>query len=136
MITAKELAKEIKRGVEWLIKNDQGCYTIKLDYVLAVCVGWSDGFDPNDETVIHSTTSPTWAITAGIKAWQSDSLRTDFDLINSPYSEEEVFDDDVTISQNENYNELAEYFLKDYKELSEYDIDYDGSILGDAIPSF
>lgn len=67
--TPKTLAKEIKSAVKWLKKEDCGCVTLKLNGTLAVCVGWSDGFDPDDETVIHSKTSPTYGICAAIKAW-------------------------------------------------------------------
>ena len=48
--TAETLAEEIKAAVEWLKEEDCGCVTLKLNGTLAVCVGWSDGFDPDDET--------------------------------------------------------------------------------------
>jgi hypothetical protein len=48
-ITPETLAKEIKSAVEWLKEKDCGCVTLKLNGTLAVCVGWSDGFDPDDE---------------------------------------------------------------------------------------
>ena len=99
-MTKQKLAKEIKYAVEWLIKEDCGCVTIKLDDTLAVCVGWSDGYDVTDTDVIHSKQSPTWCINAGIKVWTSDSMRTDNDFINSTnYDDtEDVWDTDVAIS--------------------------------------
>ena len=84
MLNKQKLVKEIKSSVEWLINEDCGCVTIKLDDTLAVCVGWSDGYDVTDTDVIHSKQSPTWCINAGIKVWTSDSMRTDYDFINSP----------------------------------------------------
>lgn len=66
-MTKDVLAKEIPSAVKWLIEEDCGCSTIKLDDRLAVCVGWSDGYDPNDAWSIHSKESPTFCITAGIK---------------------------------------------------------------------
>ena len=126
----QELAQEIKAAVEWLIKEDCGCSTIKLDDRLAVCVGWSDGYDEKDETVIHSKESPTYCINAGIKVWTSDDLRVDFDWINSPYDGNgEVWNDDCSISPNENYEKLAEYFLIEYETLSAMTIAKDGKIL-------
>ena len=71
--TPDTLAKEIKSAVEWLKEEDCGCVTLKLNGTLAVCIGWSNGFDPEDETVIHSKTSPTWAICGGIIAGGSES---------------------------------------------------------------
>lgn len=125
------LAKEIKTAVKLLVKEDCGCSTIKLDEKLAVCVGWLDGYNTKDIDVIHSNENPTWCINAGIKVWTSDSLRTDFDFINSPYYEDgAVWDTDGRISPHENYEMLAEYLLKEYKEMLKFDIDDDGKIVG------
>ena len=127
--TVKTLAKEIKAAVKWLKEEDHGCVTLKLDGTLAVCVGWSDGFDPYDETVIHSKTFPTYAICAAIKAWGSDSMRTDLDWIDAPYYEDEsIYDTEQSISPDQNYKWLAENFLKDYDILKEMDIDENGLI--------
>ena len=46
--TPETLAERIKSAVEWLKEEDCGCVTLKLNGTLAVCVGWSDGFDPED----------------------------------------------------------------------------------------
>ena len=125
------LAKEIKSAVEWLIKEDCGCSTNKLDEKLAICVGWSEGYDVNDKDAIHSRENPTWCINVGIKVWTSDSLRTDYDFINSPYYEDgSVWDTDCTISPHEKYEVLAEYLLKEYKEMLNFEIEDDGKIIG------
>ena len=127
--TVKTLAKEIKVAVKWLKEKDHGCVTLKLSGTLAVCIGWSDGFDPDDETVIHSKTSPTYAICAAIKAWGSDSMRTDLDWIDAPYYEDgSIYDTEQSISPDQNYKWLAENFLKDYDILKEMDIDKNGLI--------
>ena len=127
--TVKTLAKEIKAAVKWLKEEDHGCVTLKLDGTLAVCVGWSDGFDPYDETVIHSKTFPTYAICAAIKARGSDSMRTDLDWIDAPYYEDgSIYDTEQSISPDQNYKWLAENFLKDYDILKEMDIDENGLI--------
>ena len=125
----KTLAKEIKAAVKWLKEEDHGCVTLKLDGTLAVCVGWSDGFDPYDETVIHSKTFPTYATCAAIKAGGSDSMRTDLDWIDAPYYEDgSIYDTEQPISPDQNYKWLAENFLKDYDILKEMDIDENGLI--------
>ena len=127
--TPDTLAKEINSAVKWLKEEDCGCVTLKLNETLAVCIGWSNGFDPEDETVIHSKTSPTWAICAAIKAWGSDSLRTDFDYIDAPYYEDDsVYDTEMSIYPNENYEWLATNFLKEFDVLKEMDIDENGLI--------
>lgn len=127
--TVKTLVKEIKAAVKWLKEENHGCVTLKLNGTLAICVGWSDGFNPDDETVIHSKTSPTYAICAAIKAWGSDSMRTDLDWINAPYYEDgSIYDTEQSISPDQNYKWLAENFLKDYDILKEMDIDENGLI--------
>lgn len=129
-MTIKKLSKSLRQAVDWLVKNDEGCSTIKLDNRLAVCVGWQEGYSETDGTVIHSASEPKFAIAAGIKVWTSDDMRTDFDWINSPYYENgEVLSDDCSISPNENYDSLAKFFLEDYAELSKREIESDGLIV-------
>lgn len=127
------LAKEIQSAVKWLIEEDCGYSTIKLDDRLAVCVGWSDGYDPNDAWGIHSKENPTFCITAGIKVWTSDYLRTDFDWINSPYySNGDVWCNDLTVSLDNNYKAIVEWFWKEYQTLSKFKISKDGLILNEG----
>lgn len=127
--TTTELAKEIKSAVEWLREQERGCATLKLNGTLAVCVGWSDGFDPDDKTVIHSKTSPTCAIIAAIKMWMSDDMRTDIDWIDAPYYEDgSVYDDELSISPDEDYEWVATYFLNEFDALKDLDIDEKGLI--------
>ena len=128
--TPNTLAKEIKSAVEWLKEEDCGCTTLKLDDKLAVCVGWSDGFDPDDETVIHSKTSPTYAICAAIKAWGSDDLRTDLDYVDFPYYEDgSVYDTEMTVYPDDKYYLwVATNFLNEFDTLKELDIDEKGLI--------
>lgn len=132
-MTKDILAKDIQSAVKWLIEEDCGCSTIKLDDRLAVCVGWSDGYDPNDTWGIHSKESPTFCIAAGIKVWTSDYLRIDFDWINSPYySNGNVWCNDLTISSDNNYKAIAEWFWKEYQVLSKFEISKDGLILNEG----
>ena len=127
--TPDTLAEEIKSAVEWLEEEDCGCVTIKLNGTLAVCVGWSDGFDPNDETVIHSKTEPTWAICAAIKAGGSEDLGTDLDWINArDYDAGSVYDTEMSIYPDENYEWVATNFLNEFDALKELDIDEKGLI--------
>ena len=131
-MTKQELANKIKEAVEYFEQDERGCYTLKLDDKLAICVGWSDGYDVTNTGVIHSKTEPTWWVNAGIKVWTSDSMRTDYDFINSPYYEDsgDVWDTDVSISPSENYEELADYFLTEYEAMSKFEIEDDGKITG------
>ena len=97
-----QIANWIKDTVEDLKEDEAGCGTWKLDDRLAICVGWSDGYDKNDidDNYIHSKEDPTYCINAAIKVWTSDDMRTDLDWISYPYDDENVYDDSYTISKN------------------------------------
>jgi len=128
-MTKLELAKRINSAVKDLISMDEGCVTIELDNRLAVCVGWLNGYDPDDESCIHSKNSPTWCINAGLKVWTSDSMRTDYEFINAPYFRSgDVWMTDVTISPDALIEDLADYFLKEYEAMKACVIEEDGLI--------
>ena len=130
--TVDEIRQFLRETVDWLISSEEGCGTLRLNYRLAVCVGWQEGYDPEDESVIHSTTSPEFGIVAGIKVWTSDDMLTDYEWINAPYYENgEVVDISASISPNEDYNWLARYFTEEYEKMKDWDIDEDGLILSE-----
>lgn len=130
-----QVANWLKETVDWLIENEAGCGTWKLDDRLAICVGWSAGYDENDisDNYIHSKDDPTYCINAAIKVWTSDDMRTDLDWINFPYDDENTYDDSYTISKNENYYELAKSLLQVYSTYEGYDIDKDGKIISGPV---
>ena len=127
----KQLSQWLKDSVNCLIDHQEGCCTYKLDDHLAVCVGWSGGYSNEpDESVIQATDDLTYAVNVAIKVWTSDSMRTDLDYINAPYYENgDVIDIGVSISKNEDYDKLAEYFLKEYEGLKDLEIRDDGLII-------
>lgn len=127
----KQLSQWLKDSVNWLIDHQEGCGTYKLDDRLAVCVGWSGGY-PNepDENLIQAIDDLTFAINAAIKVWTSDSMRTDLDYINAPYYKNgDVVDIAVSISEDEDFDKLAEYFLEEYERLKDLEIRDDGLII-------
>ena len=127
----KQLSQWLKDSVNCLIDHQEGCCTYKLDDHLAVCVGWSGGYeDEPDESLIQAIDDLTFAINAAIKVWTSDDMRTDLDYINAPYYESgDVVDTAVSISEDEDYDKLAEYFLKEYEGLKDLEIRDDGLII-------
>ena len=127
----KQLSQWLKDSVNCLIDHQEGCCTYKLDDHLAVCVGWSAGYgDELREGIIQAKDEPDYAINAALKVWTSDSMRTDFDYINAPYYENsDVVDTAVSISEDEDYDKLAEYFLEEYERLKDLEIRDDGLII-------
>lgn len=128
--TMDNIAKWLKESTDWLIDNQQGCCTLKLDDTLAICVGWSNGFgDEPREDLIQAKDNLDYAIVAGVKVWTSDDMRTDFDFINFPYCKGgDVYDDTYTIAKNEDFNWLANALITDYEVLEGLEIDKDGEI--------
>lgn len=127
----EQLSKWIKESVDWLTNRQEGCCTCKLDDHLAVCVGWSGGYEAApDESLIQAIDDLTFAINAAIKVWTSDDMRTDLDYINAPYYKNgDVVDIAVSISEDEDFDKLAEYFLKEYERLKDLEIRDDGLII-------
>lgn len=127
----KQLSQWLKDSVNWLIDHQEGCSTYKLDDHLAVCVGWSGGYEAKpDESLIQAIDDLTFAINAAIKVWTSDDMRTDLDYINAPYYENsDVVDTAVSISEDEDYDKLAEDFLEEYEKLKDLEIRDDGLII-------
>ena len=128
--TMDNIAKWLKESTDWLIDNQQGCCTLKLDDHIAICVGWSNGFgDEPREDLIQAKDNLDYAVVAGVKVWTSDDMRTDFDFINFPYCKGgDVYDDTYTIAKNEDFNWLANALITDYEALEGLEIDKDGLI--------
>ena len=126
----KQLSQWLKESVDWLIDRQEGCCTFILDDHLAVCVGWSEGYgDEPREDVIQGIDDLDYAVNAALKVWTSDSMRTDFDYINAPYYPNgEAVDISVAISEDEDYDALAEYFLKEYEGFKSVVISDNGEI--------
>lgn len=129
-----DIAKFIKDSVDGLITGDATNYRYKLDDRLAIFVGWSEGYgDEERDDVIQDKNDLDWGINAGIKVWTSDDMWTDFDWINFPYYEnDQVIDTSVSISENEDYDNLARYFVAEYNKMKDLDIAEDGRIIEDG----
>lgn len=126
----KQLSQWLKESVDWLIDRQEGCCTFILDDHLAVCVGWSAGYgDELREDIIQAKDEPDYAINIALKVWTSDDMRTDLDYINFPYYPNgDVADIAVSISKDEDYDKLAEYFLKEYEWFKSVVISDNGEI--------
>ena len=130
-MTKEEIRDFIKESVEWLISEDMGCCTLPFDDRLAICVGWLPGYgEEKRDDCIQSENEPDFAINAGIKVYTSDDMRTDYEFINMPYRDNgDVLQTDVSIEPDEDYDKLAEYFLKEYEGMKDLEIDEDGRII-------
>lgn len=131
MINKKDLTQFIEDAVDGLQKNIATNYRYMLDDRLAIFIGWSQGYgDEKLEDVIQSKNNYDWGINIGVKVWTSDDLWTDFDYLNYPYYENgDVLDNGLSISYNDNYNQIADWMLDIYNNLKDLKIDENGLIL-------
>ena len=116
--SVSDLAKFMEESVNNLLVGTATNNQYKLDNDWAVYVGWSEGFDENDESVIHDDKYPEWAICTKI-ATTHEAVWADYDFCDMPYDEKtgEVWDTDTFISPEENYQETASWLLDQYDEL-------------------
>lgn len=116
--SVSDLAKFIKESVDNLLAGTATNNQYKLDNDWAVYVGWSEGFDENDESVIHDDKYPEWAICTKI-ATTHEAVWADYDFCDMPYNEKtgDVWDTDMAISPEESYPNTAAWLLDEYNEL-------------------
>ena len=133
-LTQKQIAGVIKAGIHAITYSNFTNYTYKLDDHLAIMVGWSSGYGNELRTdVIQDPDQPDYGLNVGLKVWTSDSMQTDFDMINFPYTEDgEVLDYSLSVEPRDmknNYKDLARTISKWYKELRNYNFNEKGLIL-------
>lgn len=127
-----EVKNFLKHTIEDLIDSDAGCSTLELNDRLGVCVGWEDGFDPDDDSVIHSASEPTYGLVAGLKVYTSDDMRTDYEWINYPYHADGSVEDtgfSIPPDYEKQLNNIAEYFGDNFDMMQYWDIDEDGLVI-------
>lgn len=132
-----EVANFIKDSVESLKEGSSTNNRLKLDDRLAVFVGWSDGYDEDDETVIHNEDEPSYAINAGIKVWTSDDMWTDFDFLNFAYHKNgDIEDISLSIGPDDakdGYKSVAKWLLDEYESIKDLNISDDGLIIEESL---
>lgn len=117
--SASDLAKFIEESINNLIAGTATNNQYKLDSDWAVYVGWSDaGYADDFESVIHDESDPSWVICCKI-ATTHEAMWADYDWCDMPYNDKtgEVWDTDMAISPEENYNQTAVWYLQQYDEL-------------------
>lgn len=117
--SASDLAQFMKESVTHLLTSDATNNRYILDSDWAVYVGWSDaGYTDDFESVIHDEKEPSWTICCKI-ATTHEYVWADYDFCDMPYNEEtgEVWDTDMGISPEENYQQTAAWLLDQYNEL-------------------
>ena len=123
-ITVKQLAMQMKNGVKALYEEKCGCchwWLLEDDKHRrwSIVIGWSDGFDKNEEGYFSDG---TWQICSKI-AYEDEfnAMQTDFDWdFTMPFDENgEVYDTCESIPKDVDWLELAKRLLKEFKEVTD-----------------
>ena len=110
-----KIAEFLKDEVKVLTTSEYTCGWYELDRDLAIFVGWTAGYDPNDEDYIHAKDDPTFVLAAKI-ASTHEYMKTDLDWLTQPYYEDgEVWDTEITLTETSNFKADADWFIKSYK---------------------
>lgn len=121
-IRSAKAAKWIKDSIEWLKSADSGCCTIRFTRNTQLAIGWTNGYDSEEPSVIHSKEDPSWVISLEVKALDGDDMKTDLDYLTSPYiaegeNEGTVFELSVTPLENDDYEKDFEYLVHAYRDV-------------------
>lgn len=119
-----KVADFLKKACDYFKTGGDGCFHYNLSEDLAIYVGWSDGYDPADDTVIksfggqkESDRTSCWAVNAAVKV-RNDFDCTDFDCLDYPYYKDgECWDNGISISPEETdrgYRDSARWLLQNY----------------------
>ena len=123
----EEVAHFLKDSVEWLTEADEGCCRFILDDNLAIFIGWSNGYDMNDDDIIKSPKGRSyngtigWAINAAVKV-RNDFYWAEFDDLDFPYDEKtgECWDNALSLQPNmtaKSYKHDAKWFLATFVDM-------------------
>ena len=129
--SVSELAKFLEDSVNILLTTAFSKRRYDLDDTWAVYVGWSDaGYTDDFESVIHNEYDPSWVICTKIADMRTGAWG-DYDWYRMPYNKEtgKVWDTNLAISPEENYQQTAAWLLGEYDKIVEAfgneDDDYD-----------
>ena len=116
--SASDLAKFMKESVDTLLNSGVGNCQYKLDSDQAVYVGWSETDYTDSENLIHYEDDPRWVICCKI-ATTHEMVWADYDWCVMPYNDKtgEVWNTDMALSPEENYQQTASWLLDQYDEL-------------------
>ena len=119
-MNARELAKWIKEIVDFQVEHADQSWTYRqmLDFDFAVHIGWSNGFDPKDDTCIHATDNPKWCLCIKI----AENISDEYDWCYMPWNTEtgDVWDTDTSLFRGKyakDYYNMAKWLLGDYRKM-------------------
>lgn len=117
-MNAREITKFIKDAVKDLYPTDRNAtWYLRLDDDFAIYVGWSGGFDKNDELALHSSSLPEYCLCAKVAEYRPWDV--DYEWMYMPWSVEtgEVWDNETTIAPKSNIYSIAVWLNKEYRAM-------------------
>lgn len=116
----KDIAKFLEEATNELYAADgNSTYYYQLDNEFAIYVGFNGGFDEEDEFCLHSRSDKGYAICTKVAEWNPTNLEYEWlNMLWNPNTQE-VYDNEMTISPNADYNRIAALLLFDYDDARE-----------------
>lgn len=117
------IAKFLKEAVDAMSKdNSLTMDQYYLDAQLTLAVYWSEGFDENDNSIIHSKNDPSYGLVYGIKIrnpseWDGAFLDLPIGKDGDTLTDEESISPDMSDSD---YYIAASWIINDYNELNSH----------------
>jgi len=118
-ITVENVKKFIEDSVNSLLTTDYTCCRYELDNDLAFFIGWDGGFsDEEDDSIYQDTKDKTFAICMKI-ANTREYVWADYEFNYMPYYKDtgDLYDTNSSIPRGFNGNELAKWYIKEYKNI-------------------
>lgn len=124
-ISTASIQSFLEKSVRQLQEGEADVCRYILDDTFAIYMGWTGGWDAPEEgeedNIIRSQQDPSYAIECRICV-RNDFYWAELDILDRPYVKTpyglDVWEEsDVTISPNEDYKRLAEFYVRTYKDL-------------------
>jgi hypothetical protein len=121
----KEAARSVESVAAWL-KDSIAAMTANqeltisrriLDNNFGFYVYWTQGFDANDDSVIHADADKTYGLVAALKC--RNDAEWDGDYMDCPYDTEtgDLYCEDYELSPKDNTVMVAEWLIEDYESM-------------------
>lgn len=101
-----------------------------LDSNFGFYVYWTQGFDINDDSVIHADADKSYGLVAALKC--RNDAEWDGEYMDSPYDPEtgDLYCEDYELSPKDNTEMVAEWLLEDYDSMVELMNNNPGTVIG------
>ena len=117
MVTKNEIEKFLTDGKKFMQENkDYTLYKYNIDDTYVFAIYWSEGFDPEDDQVIHSDEYSEYGLVVALK--ERNDSEWDGNYLDFPVDDEgNLIAEETLIGEDDDLSELAGYLYDDYRRV-------------------